>query len=252
MTEPKPPLARLTERIAETAKVMIDESAKAMSAESKKIDAGKDAVKDEDKYQLKDAIATATKVAGVGITGAAHIGRIVIEEKPPDTVLAMGEYIASVVRRMVTQTGAVAADASVHVENKDYTPTKWLESMTRMIDIGVAGGMEIVETVIAGPARFEVQPIRSDEFDAPVVPNPDVETRPRTLVADELKRDATDSPIPISRISFEPPVLDSTVTKFRVVVDASGLASGVYEGKVKAVRSDHPPTLESIEVSIAL
>jgi hypothetical protein len=242
MTEPKPPLARLTERIAETAKDMIDESAVAMSAESKKIDA--------DKYEMKDAIATVTKVVGVGITGATHIGRIVIEEKPPDTVLAMGEYIASIVRRMVTQTGTVAADASAHVEKKDYTPTKWLESMTRMIDIGVAGGMEIVETVIAGPARFEVQPIRSDDFEAPAVPPG--ETRTRTLVADELKRDATDSPIPKSRISFDPPVLDSTVTKFRVVVDASGLASGVYEGKVLAVRSGTPPTMESIEVSIAL
>jgi hypothetical protein len=248
MTEPKPPLARLTERIAETAKDFIDESAAAMSAESKKIDAGKNAVKDEDKYQMKDAIATATKVVGAGITGAAHIGRIVIEEKPPDTVLAMGEYIASVVRRMVTQTGTVAADASAHVEKKDYTPTKWLESMTRMIDIGVAGGMEIVETVIAGPARFEVQPIRSDEFEAPAIPPGET----RTLVADLLKRDATDSAIPMSRISFEPPVLDSTVTKFRVVVDASGLASGVYEGKVNSVRSGPPPTLESIEVSIAL
>jgi hypothetical protein len=240
MTEPKPPLARLTERIAETAKDMIDESAAAMSAESKKIDA--------DKYEMKDAIATVTKVVGVGITGATHIGRVVIEEKPPDTVLAMGEYIASVVRRMVTQSGTVAADAAANVEKKDYTPTKWLESMTRMIDIGVAGGMEIVETVIAGPARFEIQPIRSDPFDAP--PPPAGETR--TLVADELKRDATDSPIPKSRISFDPPVLDPRVSTFCVVVDASGLASGVYEGKVLAVHNDAPATFESIEVSIAL
>jgi hypothetical protein len=219
-----------------------------MSAESKKIDAGKNAVNDEDKYQMKDAIATATKVVGVGITGATHIGRIVIEEKPPDTVLAMGEYIASVVRRMVTQTGSVAADASKHVEDKAYTPTKWLESMTRMIDIGVAGGMEIVETVVAGPARFEVQPIRSDPFDAPAPPAGET----RTLVVDELKRDATDSPIPKSRISFEPPVLDPNVTTFCVVVDASGLSSGVYEGKVLAVHNDAPAAFESIAVSIAL
>lgn len=242
MTEPKPPLARLTERIAETVKDVIDESATAMSAESKKIDA--------DEYQMKDAIATATKVVGAGITGAAHIGRIVIEEKPPDTVLAMGEYIASVVRRMVTQTGAVAADASKHVEDKNYTPSKWLESMTRMIDIGVAGGMEIVETVVAGPARFEVQPIRSEDFDAPA--DPPGETRPRVLEAGELKRDATDSPIPKSRISFDPPVLDSGKTAFCVVVDASGLASGVYEGKVLMVRKGDVPPFESVEVSIAL
>jgi hypothetical protein len=223
MTEPKPPLARVTERIAETVKDMVDESATAMSDESKKID-GKD-------YELKDAIATVTKLVGVGITGAAHIGRIAIEEKPPDTVMALGEYLASVVRRMVNQTGAVAADASVHVEKKDYTPKKWLESMTRLIDIGIAGGMEIVETVVAGPARFEVQPVRSDEFEAPPAPNGEV----RTLVAGDIRRDATDSAILASKISFDPPTLVPPNTKFTVLVDASGLVSGVYEGKVTAV-----------------
>jgi hypothetical protein len=240
MTEPKPPLARLTERIAETAKDMIDESAASMSDESKRID--------KDEYEMKDAIATVTKLVGVGITGATHIGRIAIEEKPPDTVLAMGEYIASVVRRMVTQTGTVAADASTHVENKDYTPKKWLESMTRLIDIGVAGGMEVVETVVAGPARFEIQPVRSDEFEAPAAPNGEK----RTLVAEDLKRDATDSPIAKSRISFDPPVLGPTDTKFRVLVDASGLVSGVYEGKVLVVHDDDPSKFESVEVSIPL
>ena len=111
MTQPKPPLARVTERVAETAKQMVDESAAVVFEESKKID--------DDQYELKDAIATVTKLVNVGITGATHIGRIAIEEKPPDTVLAMGEYIASVVRRMVGQTGTVAADASIHLENKE-------------------------------------------------------------------------------------------------------------------------------------
>src|SRR5689334_25391478 len=150
MTEPKPPLARVTERVAQTAKEMLDDLAAVVSAEATKIDA--------DDYHLKDAVSTVTQLAGIGITGAAHIGRIAIEEKPPDIVLAMGEYIASVLRRMVSQTGTVAQVASIDLENKTYTAQKWLESMTRLIDIGISGGMEIVETVAAGPARFEVQP----------------------------------------------------------------------------------------------
>lgn len=222
MPEPEPPLARVTRKVADTATNIVKESADVVFAESKKIDA--------DDYQMKDAIDTVTKLAGIGITGASHIGRIAIEEKPPDTVLAMGEYIASIVRRMVTQTGTVAQDASVHVENKDYTPKKWLESMTRMIDIGISGGMEIIETVAAGPARFEVQPLRSDPFNAPAA-NP---AEPRTLVAGDLKRDATDTPIPQQKISFDPPVLEPGVTTFTILVDAGDLFSGVYEGKVRA------------------
>lgn len=244
MTQPKPPLARVTERIAETAKDMVNESAAVVSAESKKID--------DENYKMEDAIETVTKLAGIGITGATHIGRIVIEEKPPDTVLAMGEYIASVIRRMVSQTGTVAQDASIHVENKGYTPKKWLESMTRLIDIGIAGGMEIVETVAAGPARFEVQPVQSDEFEFP----PAEGDEPRTLVAD-LKRDATDEPIPQHKISFKPPTLVHPNTKFRILVDASGLVSGIYEGTVRAVYADREPAAdkppdETVPVSIAL
>jgi len=246
MTQPEPPLARVTQRVADTAKKMVDESADVVFAESKIID--------KDKYEMKDAIDTVTKLVGIGITGASNIGRIAIEEKPPDTVLAMGEYIASIFRRMVSQTGSVAQDASIHVEKKDYTPNKWLESMTRMIDIGIAGGMEIIETVAAGPARFEVQPVRSDEFTAPAAANDE----PRTLVAGDLKRDATDAKIPAAKVSFDPPTLIHPNTKFAVLVDAGDLLSGVYKGEVVAhyaertKPADVRPDPESIAVTISL
>jgi hypothetical protein len=248
MPEPEPPLARVTQRVADTAKKMVNESADVVFAESKIIDA--------DKYEMKDAIDTVTKLAGIGITGAAHIGRITIEEKPPDTVLAMGEYIASIVRRMVTQTGAVAKDASVEVEKKQYTPNKWLESMTRMIDIGIAGGMEIIETVAAGPARFQVQPIPSEEFTMRAAKGGE----PRTLKLDKagLKRDATDEPIPPTKVTFDPPTLVPPNTKFKVLVDASDLLSGIYEGKVVAEyaprkkKGEKRPSADSMTVAISL
>ena len=248
MTEPEPPLARVTQRIADTAKGMVEESADVMFAESKVID---DDTKD---YEMKDAIDTATKLVGIGITGAAHIGRIAIEEKPPDTVLAMGEYIASVVRRMVSQTGTVAQEASIHVENKDYTPKKWLESMTKMIDIGIAGGMEIIETVVSGPARFEVQPVRSDDIPAPPATGGEL----RRLVPGDLKRDPSDKPIPYHKISFDPPTLDSATTTFAILIDAGDLVSGIYKGTVSAEYAERTkkgeprPGPDEISVSISL
>ncbi|WP_163700828.1 hypothetical protein [Mycolicibacterium agri] len=223
---------------------MVDESAAVVSAESKIIDA--------DAYELKDVIDTVTKLAGIGITGAAHIGRIAFEEKPPDTVLAMGEYIASVVRRMVTQTGTVMQDAAIHMEKgkNKYSSKKWLESMTRLIDIGIAGGMEIVETVAAGPARFEVHPVRSDEFAAP----PSRTGEPRTLKVDNIKREGTEAAIAEHKISFDPPVLEPGVTKFVVLVDASDLVSGVYKGTVKAEypKKEPPEPPDVVDVSISL
>lgn len=245
MTQPEPPLARVTQRIADTAKGMVDESADVVFAESKTIDGGN--------YQMKDAIDTVTKLVGIGITGAARIGRITIEEKPPDTVMAMGEYIASVLRRMVSQTGTVAQDASNHMEDKQYTPSKWLESVTRLIDIGIAGGMEIVETVAAGPARFEVQPVRSDEFDA----GPATNGETRTLVAGDLERDGTNVPIAHHKISFDPPTLVPPNTKFTILINATDLVSGIYEGNVTAeYASRKPPDVtpdpDVVPVSVSL
>jgi hypothetical protein len=248
MTQPEPPLARVTQRIADTAKGMVEESADVMFAESKVID------DDNQDYEMKDAIDTATKLVGIGITGAARMGRIVIEEKPPDTVLAMGEYIASVVRRMVSQTGTVAQEASIYAEKKVYTPKRWLESMTRMIDIGIAGGMEIIETVVAGPARFQVQPVRSDEFTAPPATGGEL----RRLVAGDLKRDPSDTAIPYHKISFDPPTLDSATTKFTILVDAGDLVSGIYKGTVSAEyaerteKGEERPGPDVIKVSISL
>jgi hypothetical protein len=139
------------------------------------------------------------------------------------------------------------------VDAKAYTPSKWLESVTRLIDIGIAGGMEIVETVAAGPARFEVQPVRSDEFDA----GPATNGETRTLVAGSLKRDATNTAVETYKISFDPPTLVPPNTKFTILINASDLVSGIYEGDVTAQYADREapdvtPGPDVVHVSVSL
>lgn len=209
---------RIIGRVAATAKTIVNESATVVREESKKIDG--------DHYEVKDAINTVTKLVNVGITGFTELGRIAVEERPPATTLALGEYVASVVQRMVSQAGTVAEAASVQVEKKAFTPNKWLESMTRMIDIAIAGGIEIAETIAAGPAQFERPPLRSDKFEAPDFGD--------LCIEKPLKRDATDEVIPADRICFDPPTLVFPNKEFCILVDPSGLASGLYRGTVKA------------------
>jgi hypothetical protein len=233
-------------RAAEVAKQMVQRSASVAKEESAKIDAA-----DEKKpYEVKDAIVASTKLMNIGIAGVTDIGRIAVEQKPPDTVLAMGDYIASVIRRMVSQTGTVASAASIEVEKKKYTPNKWLESWIRLADIGIAGGLEIIETVAAGPARFESQPVRSDDFDMPAA----VGGQTRTLVAGPLQRLGTDADQAIkeSKISFDPPTLIDPNTTFCVVVDTSGLVSGVYVGEVRAEYPGSPPSAPAETLSISI
>jgi hypothetical protein len=215
---------RIVNRVKEAAKTIVDNSATVVRDESKKIDS--------DQYEVKDAINTVTKLFNVGLSGFTELGRIALEERPPATTLALGEYVASVVQRMVGQAGTVAQAASVQVANKQFPPNEWLKSMTRMIDIAIMGGIEIAETIAAGPAQFEKSPVRSDEFEAPDFGDLRIETA--------LKRDATDETIPPDRITFDPPTLVSPNKKFCLLVDPSGRTSGVYRGTVKIGDYDLP------------
>lgn len=221
--------------VARTAKAMIEKSAAVAKEESAKID------KEPADYGLGEAIVGATKLLNIGIAGATDIGRIAAETTPPDTVLTMGEYLASVVRRMVSQAGTVAAAAAIDVDGKKYNSKKWVESMTRLADIGILGSLEIIETVAAGPARFESQPARFDGFTADEQDAAE-QDRVRTLrfaKTDDLpKRNATDDPIPAHRLQFDPPTLVWPNRTFAVIVETAGLVSGVYEGTVTVEHED--------------
>lgn len=224
MTDPNP----IVNRVTATAKTVVGESAKVLKEESKKIDG--------ENYAVADAIAATTKLVNVGISGLTDLGRIALEEKPAAKTIALGEYVVSVMQRMIGEAGTVAKAASIHAENKDYTPNKWLESMTRLTDIAIAGTMEIVETVVAGPARFEEQPARSDPFTAAAGDG----SERKLDITGPLKRDATDDKIEADRITFDPPALTGENITFRLLVNPSGLASGVYRGTAKAGDQDIP------------
>jgi hypothetical protein len=223
VTEPNP----IISRAAAAAKTIVDESADVLREDSKKVDG--------DKFEVQDVIATATKLLNVGFAGVTEFGRIALEERPSATTMAIGEYVTTVVRRMITQAGSVAQAASMDVDNKDFSSKTWLESMTRMVDIAIAGGMEIAETIAAGPAQFERPPARSDTFTAPA------KNENRVLSFETpLKREATEDIVSPDRISFEPPTLAANETEFCVLVDPNGLASGVYRGTVKSGNDSVP------------
>jgi hypothetical protein len=222
---------RLIAKAADIAKDVVAESAKAMGDESKKID--------KEQYDLSDMIATVTLVANAGISGATKLARIPLEEKWPEKHLVMGEYVSSVVRGMVAQAGIVAQDAANDLQGKSYLPNQWLQSMTRLIDIAVAGGMDIAETLGAGPAQFETQPIATVYYTVPV------DTAPRDLAwKTKPTRDAADDKIDDKKLTFDPPTLLPGATQFRVLVKSDGLLSGVYKGVVQVGKHEQPIQIE--------
>lgn len=218
---------RLLAKAADIATNAINESAKAMKAESEKIDSGK--------YELSHMVATVTKVVDAGIAGATQLARIPLEEKWPEKHLVMGEYISSVLRGMVTQAGVVAQDTAKDMDaDGKYTPSHYLQSLTRLIDIAVAGGLDIAETLGAGPAQFQPQPRATEFYTVPE------STEPRDLSwKTKPTRDAADDKIDDKKLQFDPKTLLPGATQFRVLVDAAGLLSGVYKGVVN-VGKDKP------------
>jgi hypothetical protein len=222
---------RLLAKAADIATNVMNESAKAMKDESAKIDA-----KD---YNLAHMVATVTKVVNAGIAGATDMARIPLEEKWPERHLVMGEYISSVLRGMVTQAGAVAQDTATDMENGNYKPSQYVQSLTRLIDIAVAGGMDIAETLGAGPTQFQPLPIATEYYTVPG------DTAPRDLRwKTKPRRDATDDKIDDKKLQFDPPTLLPGATQFRVLVHATGLLSGVYKGVVEVGTHEQPIQIE--------
>jgi hypothetical protein len=235
MPAEKPPEKhRILAKAADIATNVVNESAAAMKDESDRIDA--------EQYELSDMVATVTKVVNAGIAGATGLARIPLEEKWPERHLVMGDYVSTVVRGMVTQAGTVAQAAANDIENKKYTPKRWLESMTRLIDIAVAGGMDIAETLGAGPAQFQPQPIATEFYDVTA------SKQSRELGwAKKPTRDGVQDWIDDAKLQFEPKTLLPGAKQFRVLVVADDLLSGVYKGEVQ-VGTDKVPVPIQIEL----
>lgn len=229
--EETPEKHRLLAKAADIATTAVNESATAMKEESTRIDEGK--------YDLSDMIGTATKVVNAGLAGATSLARIPLEEKWPEKHLAMGDYISTVVRGMVTQAGVVAQDAANGIEQKKYSSKEWLASMTRLIDIAVAGGMDIAETLGAGPAPFQPQPIATEFYTV----QESTEER-KFLWHTRLTRDGAKDVIDDSKVQFEPKTLLPGAIQFRVLVTAGDLLSGVYKGVVKVGTIEVPIQIE--------
>lgn len=232
---------RLIAKAADITTTAVNESATAMKAESEKIDAGN--------YDLSDMVGTATKVVNAGLAGATKLARIPLEEKWPERHLVMGDYVSTVVRGMVSQAGSVAQDAANDIEAKKYTASRWLQSMTRLIDIAVAGGMDIAETLGAGPAQFQPQPIATPFYDVEEADEPREltwNTRPT--------RDGAKDLIDDNKLQFEPKTLLPGAKQFRVLVTASDLLSGVYKGEVKVGtdQKTNPAHIKTVPVQIEL
>jgi hypothetical protein len=197
-------------------------------------------------YTLGAALKSITKAANVAVTSGLRFADATLAVRPTDGQMLVADNMATVARRMVNQAKRVVEEASGRMDDNSYTVNSFVKSMTKLADIGLVGGIELVETAFIGPGRYAPAAFISDPITVPE--SHDV----RVLSIDEaapLKRPATADAdaVPTDRICFEPPYLTRGVTEFRIVVNEEGLPSGIYTGKVRVGDDEEP-----VEVVIRL
>jgi hypothetical protein len=201
-------------------------------------------------YTAANMVETYTKSIDLALSGAQRMfTALVKQEQVEDDSAAKGrqlvaDAVATIARRMVRQTGAVAKETSELMDKAPYSPSSWTKSMVKLADIALLGSIEMAETALLGPAPFETGLVMSDDITAPGSGR-----RLLRIATPGLSRPGTSDAIPAGKLSYytkkaadvvELPgaVLPSGKHTLRVAVDPRGLISGIYVGQIEAVEVD--------------
>jgi hypothetical protein len=147
----------------------------------------------------------------------------------PSGPLIVAEHMASVVRRMFKQAGMVAKEASSRVDDDKYDYDQWAKTMTKLFDIAMVGGVDLVQTAVVGPAPYTTRSFNSKKFEV----TPADRERTLSIVPPGLARPGATDAIPSDRIKIKPDKLPAGAAEFYFEINEDGLPSGVYTGKVR-------------------
>jgi hypothetical protein len=165
-----------------------------------------------------------------------------LDNKPSGPVI-VADHMASVMRRMFKQAGMVAKEASSRVDDDDFGINQWVKTMTKLFDIAMVGGIDLVQTAVIGPAPYSTNAFNSRKFSV----SPADQPRPLSIEPPGLARPGSTDPIPSDQIKVVPETLAPGDTEFHFQVNEDGLPSGVYIGRVR-VGNDQEP----VDVAIRL
>lgn len=152
-----------------------------------------------------------------------------VDDKPSGPLI-VAEHMASVMRRMFKQAGMVAKEASSRVDDDKYDYDQWVKTMTKLFDIAMVGGIDLVQTAVVGPAPYTTRSFNSKKFKVEPAVNHE---RTLSIEPPGLARPGATDAIPLDRIKINPEKLPAGETEFYFEVNEDGLPSGVYVGKVR-------------------
>ena len=158
--------AAVSARLTKTAKAIVDE-ARVLAHDAITESA------DTDNYTAAQFITSVTKSADLALKAGLAFTRDLFDQPTtvPDPGAAGRRQVADVMetigRRMVRQAGAVAGETADTMETKPGSPDAWVRSMVKLANISLLGSIELAETALIGPARYERRRVYSEDFTAP-------------------------------------------------------------------------------------
>ncbi|AQA01680.1 hypothetical protein BVC93_03695 [Mycobacterium sp. MS1601] len=228
MTDPR----TAAENLAASAKRTIADAVKLLEDASDKVDkAGR---KDEcghvgSSYDKRELLATLTELTAKSMLGGMELAEQVLRDRqrrPSEGLLVLADHLTSIAQRTLHHARGVAEEAVKEVGGDPLKAQPWVNAATKLTDIAVVNGIEAAQTVVIGPARYAPRTFVSDPFKVDGLLPGKLEARP------DFARPGDDRVIPEGAITFSPAELGADHKEYRVVVNETGLPSGVYIGTV--------------------
>lgn len=214
--------AEASKRMAEAARAAIAETV----AKAKKISADVDA----EKIDQGDIARQFVGLAGQAMVGAFRLAGTAFEvrpRRPSPEMIVLADHLAAIAQRTWKNITDVADEAAQQAAKDPLDRAAWMKSAVKLADVATIGAIEAVETATIGPVSYAPPTFNAGPFALPAA-NGDG----KLVVVAPFRRPATEGAIDAGRIRFDPPQVSANKRQFSVVVDETGLPSGVYLGTV--------------------
>ncbi len=225
MTDPETASQNIADSITST----LREAVEILEAASDAVDNAGMADEGGAPYDKRDLLATLTQLTSASMLGGLKVIETALANRPrrpSEGMLVLADHLASITERTLHQARGVVEQTAHDVGDDPRTAQPWVDAATKLADIAVVNGIEAVQTVAIGPARYSSRTFVSDAFAVTGL-------EPGTLEAGrDFARPGDSTVIPHDAITFSPPELEADHKEYRVVVDETGLPSGVYIGTV--------------------
>jgi hypothetical protein len=183
------------------------------------------------------AIQVMTELVNLAFHRNLDIAGRFVDQRVPDFVSVVTDQMTTVLRRAADQTRTEVDDAAKMLDAEGYGPDDWARTVTKVTDVALINGIELVGTAVVGPARYETTHLTSEYF---TVAQAHPDHQHALSLVSPLELAGGGELIGEDCVTFDPPdcVLPAGTNRFRIRVKPAGLRSGVYLGSVWVLPRD--------------